>query len=418
MPKVAKSIVIHVSGIDGSGKTTIARKLYYLIEREKLPVFLTWFRFPYFFSIPLLLLAKVAGLTRTYKAGNKRFSVHFFAPIRKVFTVLYVLDFTVYYMIKYKLRAVLPIILISDRGPLDNLVDLLVDIESIRINTLIVNYFIKLQANGLTLLAKCNYDTLIKRRLEANIDPKFKIRLKLYDLLLLKYRLLLKPILINTSKHVKENEGILSAISRILRLNYGHLGLSKYVKNKYLKAILASRLSLVVNWAFQGVKIADATENGFRLLLDFTFFVVAYIISGSLSISILALVIAHTINYLINSNGPRIQVVLGKKTDVEYSLQAIENYVKNNPPSGYVEAVVVFGSVIKKSISKYSDIDIRVVRRKGIKNALLSLLWTMKFRLYMWRHGIPGDIFIATREKITKTIKPDELESLQYVWRS
>ncbi|MEM0369016.1 MAG: hypothetical protein QXN57_06200 [Desulfurococcaceae archaeon] len=413
---MARSIIIQISGIDGSGKTTIAKKLYYMLEREKLPVALTWFRFPYFFSIPLLLLAKVAGLTKTFNCKNKRISIHFFAPLGKVFTVLYVLDFTLYYIVKYRLRTLLPMILISDRGPIDSMVDLLVDIESIRINPLIIDYFIKLQAKGLTISANCNYDTLIARRPEASIDLKFNIRFKLYDLVLLRYRSLLRPIFINTDKYVEENEKILSAMSRILRINYGHLGLSKFVKNKYLKAVLASRLSLIINWAFQGVKIADITENGFRLLLDFTFSVVAFIISGSLSISILALVIAHTINYFINSNGPRIQVVLGKKADVGYSLQAIRDYIKNNTPGQYVEAVVVFGSVIKKSVSKYSDI--RVVRKRGINNALFSLLWTMKFRLYMWRHGIPGDIFIATREKLVKTLKPDEIESLQFVWRS
>lgn len=416
-PDVARSIVIQVSGIDGSGKTTIARTLRYLLEKEKLPVVLTWFRFPYFFSIPLLVLMRIIGLTKVYKTGNKKFTVHFFASIERVFIVLYTLDFTIYYLLKYKLKTVLPIILISDRGPLDNLVDLLADIELIKINPLIINYFIKLQAKGLTILADCSYDTLIKRRAEAAIDPKFKTRLMIYRILLLRHRTLLKPIFINTESHIKNNRKLLSVVSKIVKLNYGHLALSKLVENKYLKAALASKLSFVINWIFQGVGIADIVENLFRLLLDSMFFIITHLATGNLLMSILALIIAHTINYFINSNGPRIRVVLGKRTDIRYSLHIMENYIKNNPPGKSVEAIVVFGSVVTKSVSKYSDIDMRVVRRKGIKNALLSLLWIMKFRLHMWKWGIPSDIFIATREKLVKTVKPDELENLLYLWR-
>ncbi|MEM3886345.1 MAG: nucleotidyltransferase domain-containing protein [Candidatus Methanomethylicia archaeon] len=415
---MARTIVVQISGMDGSGKSTIAKTLYHLLEREKLPVVRTWFRFPYFFSVPLLLLMRIIGLTKVYNIKNKTFTIHFFAQIGKIFTVLYVLDFTIYYILKYKLKTIVPTVLLSDRGPLDNLVDLLVDVESIRINPLFIKYFVKLQAKGLTILANCNYNILIRRRPEANIDPKYKTRFIIYKVLLLRHQALLRPVVVNTERDIKKNEKLLTTISRTVRLNYGHLGLSKYVENKYLKAILASKISLGINWIFQGVGIADTIENVFRFLLDFMFFIIAYLASGNLLISILVLVIAHTINYFINSNGPRIQAVLNKRTDIQYSLQRIKDYVKSNPPGRSVEAIVVFGSVVAGSFSKYSDIDMRVVRRKGVTNAWLSLVWTMKLRLYMWRWGIPSDVFIATREKLIRTVKSYELKNLSYIWQS
>lgn len=53
--------LIHLAGADGSGKTTQARALLALLDREHRPARYVWLRFPHLISAPLLLYARWRG---------------------------------------------------------------------------------------------------------------------------------------------------------------------------------------------------------------------------------------------------------------------------------------------------------------------------------------------------------------------
>lgn len=56
--------IVFLSGIDGSGKTTLARSLVRAIENKGIEVDFVWYRWTAFFSYPLLGLCRALGYTK------------------------------------------------------------------------------------------------------------------------------------------------------------------------------------------------------------------------------------------------------------------------------------------------------------------------------------------------------------------
>ena len=413
---MARSIVVFVSGIDGSGKSTVVEKLADRLRRRGLPVIVRWFRFPYFLTIPFLIVARLTGRTRLLEAGGKRFSVHFFEHFPPVYKLLYAFDHALYYLAKYGVSLVLPIVIVSDRGPLDNLVDLLADTGDYEASGLLVRGFLKMQGRGLTILATASLSELMARRPEARIDPKYKARLELYDKILGSNSRLIKPIIIDTGRDPRLNEDILESIADTLASNYGHVGWGKKLGNPYLRALAASNAFILANWLFQGSRVADSSENLFRAVLDASAIILG-LLAGSVTGAIGFFLIAHTASYILASNSPIALSYLNKSKPPQEAMRLLESYVRENKPGAYIQRIVVFGSISREAAKKYSDIDVRVVRSRGAANAVRALLWTMRLRLFAWRNRLPLDVFITTPEKLADIISKEEKGKIKDIYR-
>ena len=413
---MARSIPVFVSGIDGSGKSTIAEDLAAMLRGSNLPVVTRWFRFPYFLTLPLLALSRLTGRTRVYEAGGKRFTVHFFEDFPFVYKLLFTFDHALYYLLKYKIPGLLPVIIVSDRGPLDNLVDLLSDTGDYRADSLLTRLFLKMQARGITIFATARREDLLSRRPEAKVDPKYDARLSLYETLLSAHRDILKPIIINTSRNYEANRAIVKTIARTISLHYGHVGWGKNLRNTYLRALAASKAFLLANWLFQGVRIADVSENAFRLILDLSA-ILAGAASGSIIILLLLFIISHTLAYLLASNSPIAFSYLEISKPPEEALRLLKEYASTHEPGEYIDKIIVFGSISRAESKRYSDIDVRIIRRAGVRNALRALLWTMKLRLYAWRKRLPLDVFIAREESVKEIVRGEERKNLLIIYQ-
>ena len=410
---MARNIIIYISGIDGSGKTTLATILEQQLRKLGLPVIRIWFRFPYFALYPLLVLAHKLNLTKNFKYKNKTFTVHFFKHMAIPYTLLYLIDFTLHYLLRIRCRSLLPLILIVDRGPIDSVIDLMTDAEfpypSKQVK-LALKYFINLQLRGLTILADASFEVIAKRRPEILIDPKSRLRYLLYKFVFQKCCRSKSMIVFNTEKSLRINYKKLVKVSEVIGANYGHIGYGKKVRNPYFRALLASKCFILVNWLFQGIFIADITENIIRFVIDILLPLLIFILTSNLILSIFMFIIAHTINYIFNSNSPIIILYMNKKINMDLCLKKIEQYIKRRNVSKGIRAILVFGSLTKGKASKYSDIDIRIVRKQGIINAIKTFVWTAKLRWYALRQRIPMDIFISTYDKLNKIIENEELQ--------
>jgi len=168
------------------------------------------------------------------------------------------------------------------------------------------------------------------------------------------------------------------------------------------------------SWLFQGVLYMDTTEKYFKILLDiFIILPIFVILNFYLNIHsslFLAIILAHTINWVFNG---QIFVLLKnlelsrtkEKSFVEY-LNTIREKVENE---NSIIAVAAFGSLSNKKLKKTSDLDIRLIRRRGIINGIKSCIFVLKERTSSFFSGFPLDIYLLDNcDMINRHIKNEK----------
>jgi len=401
---MGRPLLIYVSGIDGSGKTTVATFLYYQLRKYGLPVVRIWFRFPYFLLYPILFLARKLGLTKVYESNSRTFTVHFFEPIANPYTILFVFDFALNFMFRIVLRSLLPLIIIVERGPLDSLVDLLSDISRVRVNSVLLKFLLNLQKQGLIVVTSANLDTIRERRTEAKVDPKFTLKYKLYKLLIFKYFDKNHIIIIDSQKRKEDNFALLRVIADKVRNAYGYLvSYGKKVSNPYLKAPFANRwFILATNWLVQGALIADSIENIVRFTTDLVPSLIVLSLTANPTYSFIVFLLMHTLNYIFNSNSMS-NIRFFRRVDVKQSLNKVLTYLEHQNLDE-IEAIVLFGSLVRNEVKPTSDLDIRVIRKSSISSAIKAYVLVTKLRLFALRNCIPLDMFIHTKKKLCRIV--------------
>ena len=407
---MARSVVVYVSGMDGSGKSTVASMLEHELRARGVPVVRIWFRFPFLLTLPLLLIARLTGLTRVVRCRGRSLSIHFFRAIALPFTLLFIIDLTIHYLLRIRLRTLLPIVLVVDRGPLDSLMDLAADTERDPGEVILGNYLAKLQSRGLTVLTTASFPVLTKRRADNVCDPKAGTRFMLYSEA---FTRILNSVggsvtVINTERSVERTREAVASIAEAVRREYGHVGWGKKLRNPYLRALLASKWFILANWLLQGSLIADRVENAIRLITDSAALLITYTLTGSMPIALASLAAVHTINYIALSNSPIIWLYLNRSAGIERSITMLEQYIRRRGVSDSIVCIAVFGSLARRAQTKHSDIDMRIARKKGVVNGIKSVAWTASLRVYALTNKIPLDVFITTADKLTKNVRVDE----------
>ena len=88
-----RGLVISISGVDGTGKTTQAALLIKYLRHRGYRCVYSHVRFGHFFSVPLLALARIGGFTRIYRtAQGTQVGIHFFGK-SKALASLYPITF-------------------------------------------------------------------------------------------------------------------------------------------------------------------------------------------------------------------------------------------------------------------------------------------------------------------------------------
>lgn len=162
--------LICLSGIDGSGKTSVARFLVKSLLHEKTLRHVR-LRFQFFFTYPVLALCRVLGLS--VRTRHPRTGIPHTILFRKknrallfVFEQVYCLDFIAAVMLKVRLPMLLGYTIICDRYVIDALVDLMTYTGRIEVHR---------WALGRTLLSLCSLSelsVLLDLREEKALDRK------------------------------------------------------------------------------------------------------------------------------------------------------------------------------------------------------------------------------------------------------
>ena len=116
--------IIFLSGIDGSGKTTLAKSLVESLESRGLAADYVWYRWTAFFSYPLLALCRALGYTKRegYLVVREYYRN---GAIASLWAILYPLDYVLCSLVKIRTMRRTNSVVVFDRFIPDIIADVI-----------------------------------------------------------------------------------------------------------------------------------------------------------------------------------------------------------------------------------------------------------------------------------------------------
>ena len=187
------------------------------------------------------------------------------------------------------------------------------------------------------------------------------------------------------------------------------------VQSNCLRMLLESKVGVLLsNWCFQGMLYMEPAEVFFKVLLECFFWGLAAAILSRTGLRpvivwCLALIIAHTANWLFNGH----LFVLGRYLGFTHTRP--EKFIAY--PLGIkarletkksVAAAAMFGSLSRDNFSTTSDLDMRIIYRRGVANSLVACFWGFMERFRALLNSFPLDVYVIRKTRSIKKLRPDE----------
>ncbi|HEY9202194.1 MAG TPA: adenylyl-sulfate kinase [Gammaproteobacteria bacterium] len=210
--------LIYITGIDGSGKSTVSEYLADKLRSQGYEVNILWLRFNHVFSKPLLGLCRLLGYTKYEKPQGIHVGYHDFYK-SKVISYLFIL-FQYLDAVRVKYTKILPLyrkknsIIILDRYVYDILIDISVDtrFDGLFSSWLGKKFIALLPDDSINILVWRELDDVLDVRPEGRVDRNFESRFKYFS-----------ELKNNQKIHTINNEGtldeLLDAAGKITGLN-------------------------------------------------------------------------------------------------------------------------------------------------------------------------------------------------------
>lgn len=172
------------------------------------------------------------------------------------------------------------------------------------------------------------------------------------------------------------------------------------VKTKKFPIFIRFPIVFFSNWLFQGMLYMDNTEKLFKISLDIIFFIIiisfiSFFTYISLLNIFLIIIFVHTLNFFING---QIFVLLKNfdlvKTDNKKFLTYIENMKTRINKQDSIYYAAAYGSLSMGELTQFSDFDVRIVRKHGIKNGIIACIFVLIERIRALVSFFPLDIFL------------------------
>lgn len=171
---------------------------------------------------------------------------------------------------------------------------------------------------------------------------------------------------------------------------------------------------LASHWLIQSMTYMDRTERTFKLCIDvvLTLTLAPLLRAFGWSQPVrtgLALLLAHTVNFLLNGHlrGALKWHGIGgvPRATLEIELVAIAQRLTSNPA---IKEAFVYGSLSRGALHDGSDLDIRVVRRPGWRAGVRACVAAMLERSRSLASGVPLDLYVWDSEARLATMRSDE----------
>lgn len=171
-------------------------------------------------------------------------------------------------------------------------------------------------------------------------------------------------------------------------------------------------LIILINWVFQSILYMGKTEKVLKLVIDLILFSIFYIMLysflGILNAIIFSFIIAHTLNWIFNGHLFALFRIFGLiKTEPEKFISYLDSLKKRSYNESNILLVATFGSISRKEFNKTSDLDVRVIRKKGFLNALKSSFFILSERSNAFFSKFPLDIYLCDDINCIHKLKED-----------
>jgi thymidylate kinase len=177
---------IFLTGVDGTGKTSLSRILRKHLKQNGLKIDIVWSRFNNYSSLPFLAITRLSGHNYYLKYGNTLFGFHNFenlSNLRYLFAFLQALDVNIACYKNILRPQKKNDIIICERGPCDTLVDVISDtgLFSLMNNNIGKLFLCMIPKSSKTILISRTKDNIVNSRPELQHDNKLEMRMRLYD---------------------------------------------------------------------------------------------------------------------------------------------------------------------------------------------------------------------------------------------
>lgn len=181
--------------------------------------------------------------------------------------------------------------------------------------------------------------------------------------------------------------------------------------------LIQNKISInVINWIFQGMRGMDTADLMGKIVFEILIFIPAvFLIDGALPYRIsLALILAHTLNWLLNTHF----WVMGRLTGITRTspsrffpyLRKMNARIKDN--NSIVAVIIIGGLSRNKSFKTTSDVDIMFIRGKGFKSATKAVAVTISERARAFFCKFPLDLELFDSIESMKRHRADEIPVL------
>ncbi len=174
------------------------------------------------------------------------------------------------------------------------------------------------------------------------------------------------------------------------------------------------------NWLHQAITYMDKGERTIRLLMESGEVLILWLIlvnttasssSGQYAILLFAIVLVHTLNWLLNGNFWALYLFAvpsarnpGEVETVRYLNEMATRLSRYDSITG----LAIFGSVTRGKWHNCSDIDIRIIRKPGVTNLISASLVSIRERARAFFKRQPLDLFLADDISFLRKMRSDE----------
>jgi L-malate glycosyltransferase len=177
---------------------------------------------------------------------------------------------------------------------------------------------------------------------------------------------------------------------------------NKIIECRFYPHFIGVGLVILINWFFQSILYTQRTEKIFKISFDL---VLACVIGLSLitfldliATILVSLLVSHSINWVFNSNiialFKNFKMIKTTKNEREQYIDTLKECITKKH---FIQSALLIGSLVDSHDSEYSDVDIRLVRRKGFLNGILACGYLMAIRSRALYDLFPLDIYVLDR---------------------
>jgi len=194
----------------------------------------------------------------------------------------------------------------------------------------------------------------------------------------------------------------------------------KILEMRYFPKLIKIAMIIGINWTFQSIFHMEKTEKIFKLGLTlFLSLTSCFLLRPFLSIYarlFLSFAIAHTINWAINGHVFALLRTFNIiKDEQERFTEYLDDLRKRVVKEKSILVAAAFGSLSRGELKETSDLDVRIIRKKGLINGFRGCLFVLLERTRAFFSKFPLDIYLLDDvNQIKKQIRPDEPPSIIY----